>query len=141
MLDSPPRVLDLYCGSGNLSLRLPESVEVLGFDHNQAAIDAANALRPKAYRAGDEASFAKALRKEAWDAVILDPPRTGAKTITDVLCNCTARRIVYVSCDPATLARDVKVLTQAGWRLTRATAVDLFPQTCHIETVCLLERQ
>jgi tRNA/tmRNA/rRNA uracil-C5-methylase (TrmA/RlmC/RlmD family) len=135
------RVLDLYCGSGNLSLALARDRAVTGVDHHRASIDAARNTGHGDYRTGDEVAFNTMIDSEPWDAVLLDPPRTGAKAIAANLAHSSAKRIVYVSCDPATLARDLRVLAAAGWHITRATAVDLFPNTHHVETVCLLEQR
>ncbi len=142
MAGTPARLLDLYCGSGNLSIHVSaasSSMQILGLDHQGTAIQAARATGRGTYRAGDERAFAKAL-EEPWDVVLLDPPRTGAKAIVEALASSSAQRIVYVSCDPATLARDLKGLVARGWRLTRTAAVDLFPNTAHVETVCCLDR-
>ncbi len=149
---SPPRILDLYCGNGNLSLDRRSTARVTGLDHSRAAIAAANA-RPNAsspsgadvsardpYRVGDEADFKNALRAQPWDVILLDPPRTGAKAIATDLAQADARSIIYVSCDPATLARDVRTLAAHGWHVQSVTAVDLFPHTPHVETVCRLSR-
>lgn len=135
-------VLDLYCGSGNFSLGLDASIRVRGIDHNAAGIRAAQSIAPdnREYRTGGERAFATALN-ESWDAVILDPPRLGAKEILPALATAKAERLIYVSCDPATLARDLKDLTTGSWKLSRVTAVDMFPNTPHVETVCLLERK
>ncbi|HOZ47536.1 MAG TPA: hypothetical protein PLO37_20250 [Candidatus Hydrogenedentes bacterium] len=140
MADAPTRVLDLYCGNGNLSLGFAEHAEVLGIDRTKAAVHAAASLGKGEYRLGDETAFATAIRERDWDVILLDPPRTGAKAITAALADSKARRIVYVSCDPATLARDVKVLAAAGWRPAEVVALDLFPNTPHVETVCRLDR-
>lgn len=134
------RVLDLYCGNGNLTLTLPASSEKLvGIDGNAEAVAAAHAVGRGDYRHGSEDRF-KPLLREPWDVVVLDPPRVGAKAIAADLARVDARRIVYVSCDPATLARDLKTLTSAGWTLAETTAIDLFPHTPHIETVAVLDR-
>ena len=133
-------ILDLYCGSGNFSVTRPAEVTVTGLDHNHAAIAAANAVRPGSYRRGDEGAFIEALQTITSGAVILDPPRSGAAAIAPALGDSRADRIVYVSCDPATLARDLKALTAKSWRIGSLTAVDMFPNTAHIETVCVLER-
>lgn len=140
MTASARNVLDLYCGNGNLSRQLAETARVLGFDHNSTSIDAANGASRGEYRVGDETAFADALDAESWDAVILDPPRTGAKRLAPALAACGAALIVYVSCDPATLARDVKMLVAAGWHVDTVTGLDLFPHTAHVETVCCLRR-
>jgi len=134
------RVLDLYCGNGNLSLGLEGDRRITGLDRNRAAVDAARETGRGDYRAGNENDFLAAINAEPWDVILLDPPRTGAKAIVPSLAQCKAQRIVYVSCDPATLARDIKTLSAANWHVRSATAVDLFPNTAHVETVCTLER-
>ena len=101
---TPERLLDLYCGNGNFSLDMPESTRVVGLDHSGAAVDAAARVRPDSYRVADEETFAQTLA-EPWDTIVLDPPRTGAKAIMERLARADAQTIVYVSCDPATLAR------------------------------------
>ncbi|MBP8130361.1 MAG: class I SAM-dependent RNA methyltransferase [Candidatus Hydrogenedentes bacterium] len=137
---SAESLLDLYCGSGNLSLGLAGNMRVAGYDHNRSAVAAAAALGRGEYRAGDETAMARAIGNGSWDVIVLDPPRTGAKALTAALGGAAARAIVYVSCDPATLARDAKALTERGWRVTRAVVLDLFPSTPHVETVCRFER-
>jgi 23S rRNA (uracil1939-C5)-methyltransferase len=73
--------------------------------------------------------------------VVLDPPRQGCtRGVLDLVCRAGPRRIVYVSCDPSTLARDLGLLARAGFRCLRLQPVDCFPQTFHLETVALLER-
>lgn len=139
MVGSASRILDLYCGNGNLSLGLASNAHVEGLDHNRAAVAAANKCGPGSYRVAVELAFEQAL-SQSWDAVIIDPPRTGAKAIAAALARCATPAIVYVSCDPATLARDLKTLTAGGWRVARVAVVDLFPNTWHVETVCRLER-
>ena len=77
---------------------------------------------------------------ETFDVVVVDPPREGCTPpVTDALIQRKIPRIVYVSCDPSTLARDVKRLTAAGYNLREAQPLDIFPQTFHIETVAVLE--
>jgi len=134
------RVTDLYCGSGNFSVTLPESTDVFGIDHNRSAIAAANAVRSGHYRFGDESAFIEALSAIPADAIILDPPRAGAAALVPALGDSKAGRLVYVSCDPATFARDLKGLVAKSWRIAKLTAVDMFPHTAHVETVCVLER-
>lgn len=133
-------VLDLYCGSGNFSLALADKARVLGIDHDRAAIGAAQSMGRGEFRLGDEAAFRAAVDEAPWDVVLLDPPRAGAKPVAQAVAESAARAVVYVSCDPATLARDVKTLTARGWRAARVTVVDMFPNTAHIETVCRFER-
>ena len=83
-----------------------------------------------------------AARGERPDVIVVDPPRKGVSPdVIEAMAAMGPRRIVYVSCDPATLARDVKLLRERGYALQIAEAVDLFPRCAHIETVCLLSRQ
>lgn len=139
-LGTPPSVLDLYCGSGNFTVALPESISVTGIDHSKPAIKAGYAARPGAYVTGGEAKMCARIGQGEAATILLDPPRTGAKALLSALCASTARSLVYVSCDPATLARDLKELLAGGWRLRTVTAVDMFPNTPHVETVCALDR-
>ena len=139
-LGTPVSVLDLYCGSGNLTLTLPKSIDVVGMDHNKYGVKGADLKRKGAYLVGGETKMKKLIAKGEVDTILLDPPRSGAKALVPALAECSARAVVYVSCDPPTLARDLKVLAQGGWKLTQCTALDLFPNTPHVETVCRLER-
>lgn len=139
-LEGADTVLDLYCGNGNLTLGLAAPVNVFGVDHNRAAIAAAQAYRSDTYHAGGEKEFVRAIGDCAWDAIVLDPPRTGAKAIMNALAKAEAGKIVYVACDPATLARDAGALTAKGWRMESVTAIDLFPNTPHVETVAVFGR-
>jgi 23S rRNA (uracil1939-C5)-methyltransferase len=76
-----------------------------------------------------------------WDVVVLDPPRHGcSRGVLDLLASMRAKRLIYVSCDPSTLARDLSALANAGYRCTSLRPIDLFPQTFHLESVALLER-
>lgn len=137
----PDSLLDLYCGNGNLSLGFAGKARVVGFDHNRFAVEAARELGTADYRTGDEGAMIKAISKGGFECVVLDPPRTGAKALMPALAQCGGRSIVYVSCDPATLARDVRTLSEANWRVERAAVIDLFPNTPHVETVCRLKRE
>jgi 23S rRNA (uracil1939-C5)-methyltransferase len=135
------RVLDLFCGSGNLSLPLAaDGFEVLGVDADADAIDAAGAAAA-ALGAGCRFEAVPALRflrqqgLAGADLVVLDPPRIGAAGEAVQLARLRPRRIVYVSCDPATLARDAKTLVAAGYVVDRVQPLDLFPQTPHVEIV------
>jgi 23S rRNA (uracil1939-C5)-methyltransferase len=135
------RALDLYAGAGNFALPLARrGVEVVGIERAAVAVDAA---RANAARLGLEARFvcqavASALARlppGPLDAVVLDPPRAGAAEIVGPLAARRPTRIVYVSCNPATLARDARALAARGYRLGRVQPIDVFPQTYHIETV------
>ena len=108
---------------------------MIGIDHNYATVRAAQGVGRHDYRTGNEIDMQRTIEERPWDAVLLDPPRTGAIAIMQSLAESNAGRIVYVSCDPATLARDAKVLAKSGWQLARAVVVDMFPHTAHIESV------
>lgn len=133
-------LLDLYCGSGNFSIVFAQQRAVTGLDHNRAAITAAQAVAGEGYAAGDEGAFVRAIGSRPWDAILLDPPREGAKAIMPALAGSRTGRVVYVSCDPATLARDANVMLEAGWALASLDAVDMFPQTHHVECVAVFAR-
>ncbi len=140
------RILDLFCGMGNLSLPLVAAgAEVTGVEDFAPAIDRA---RSNAAAHGLNARFVHAPAERilasqpdiSWDVVVLDPPRRGAYDVARELVRRAPERIVYVSCDPSTLARDLKPLLHNGYRLEHAVGLDLFPQTFHIESLVLLKR-
>lgn len=135
------RALDLYCGAGNFALPLARrGVHVTGIERADVAVAAA---RANATRLGLEATFVcdavvPALARVppgGLDTVVLDPPRAGAAEVVEPLAARRVSRLLYVSCEPATLARDARALVARGYRLGRVQPVDLFPQTYHIETV------
>ena len=139
------RVLDLYCGAGNLSLPLARrGVTVLGIERSRVAVEAARAnaarlrLAGATFRTGDVARALGDLPAGSVDAVVLDPPRAGAADAVPALAALRPPRILYVSCDVATLARDVRGLVAAGYRLERVQPIDVFPQTYHVESVAKL---
>ncbi len=142
------RVLDLYSGCGNFSLPLgciADEVVAVEVNRRQSRQGLKNAKRnglknvrsiamdaPKAVRS--------IVREElAFECAVIDPPREGAKDIVPHLKDCGVRRLVYVSCNPTTLARDLKVLVDQGYRLKSLRLFDMFPQTYHIESVSYLE--
>jgi 23S rRNA (uracil1939-C5)-methyltransferase len=139
------RVLELFCGSGTLTLpllgqrRQVTGVESVGTSLEllrRSADEAGLAVRLVAGDAADVVrSFADPL-----DAVLLDPPRTGAAHAVRAVASLRPPRIVYVSCDAPTLARDGKLLAQAGYQLVKAIPLDLFPQTAHFEIVAIFNR-
>jgi len=135
------RVLDLYCGAGNFTLPLARrGVRAQGVERDAVAVAAAEANAARLGLATARfacAPVAHALTSPegAFEAVVLDPPRAGAGDVIDALARLKAGRIVYVSCNPATLARDVRALGAHGYRLARVQPVDLFPQTFHVEAV------
>jgi len=134
------RVLELHAGSGNLTRVLADgAAEVVAVDRS---IPDPFPLAGVRARRGDAAAETAALAAagERFDLAVLDPPRTGDLTAVRALAELGPGRIVYVSCDPATLARDADVLVAAGYRPQRAWPVDLMPQTAHLEIVLALSR-
>ena len=143
------RALELYCGDGNFTVPLARLVsEVLAVEREGKSL---SLLRRRAKVAGlgnlrilnEEAEPAvKRLRDKGdrFEVALLDPPRTGAKALMDALAPLVTRRLVYVACDPAALARDVGMLRAHGYQLTDLAMADLFPQTYHFEVVATLER-
>ena len=143
-------VIDAYCGIGTIGLcAAPHAKQVIGVERNPAAVRdaAANARRNKLANArfvcADATEWMMAAAAEGLhpDVVFLDPPRAGSTPECIAAVNrMKPKRIVYVSCDPETLARDVAAFTRLGWRAAKFCPVDLFPQTRHVETVCLLSK-
>jgi 23S rRNA (uracil1939-C5)-methyltransferase len=137
-------VLDLYCGVGTFGVCLASDVgQVVGIEENPTAVDDAivNAepFENLVFYEGPVEAVLPAVEERA-DLVVLDPPRSGmALDAMHALVALSPARIVYVSCDPATLARDTRRLGEAGYRFVEAQPIDMFPQTYHIETVVLLE--
>lgn len=144
-------VLDLYCGVGTITLAMAARAgKVMGVEVVPQAIEDA---RDNALRNGIEnAEFfcadagAAALRLEEQgirpDIITVDPPRKGlSEEAIEAIARMSPKRLVYVSCDPATLARDIALLKQRGFRLQKALCADLFPRCAHVETVCLLTRE
>ena len=139
------RVLDLYCGLGNFSLPLARRTgRVLGVegDGGLVARAAANArrngLENAVFEAADLNQPGWSFLRDKWDAVVLDPPRSGAETVVRQMGEMSPRRIAYISCHPATLARDAKILVrEQGYRLLAAGIADMFPHTHHVEAMCI----
>lgn len=143
------RVLDLYCGSGLFSIPLAaEGVRVIGIDDNRQAIrDAETNARLNRIPTG-RARFvcaraedgAARVGREDWDAVILDPPRQGCPkpVLSAVFDDIAPPRATYVSCNPEMLAAELPMILNAGYRVEKIEAVDMFPHTDHIETVVSL---
>jgi 23S rRNA (uracil1939-C5)-methyltransferase len=143
------RVLDLYCGAGAFSLPLAQRVRaVQGVELVEAAVVDArrnaelNAVTNAQFDVGDAAQWlGAAAASEPFELVLVDPPRAGihAKALA-VLRSARARRMVYVSCNPESAARDIAALSAGGWLARRVQPVDLFPHTPHVECVITLER-
>lgn len=143
-------VLDLYCGAGTITLALSDHAKkVLGAEIVPEAIDdarenaARNGVKNAEFFCGDASDVAKKLARENLrpDVITVDPPRKGlAADVVESIAEMQPGRVVYVSCDSATMARDVKRLADLGYTAQRACAVDMFPRADHIETVCLLSK-
>ena len=143
-------VLDLYCGAGTITLTMADKAKkVIGAEIISAAVENArenaadNGVENVEFFCGDAGDIALKLAEEDLhpDVICVDPPRKGlSPEVIDAMVRMGPQRIVYVSCDPATLGRDVKLLAQRGYRVARAAAVDLFPGTAHVETVVLLSK-
>jgi 23S rRNA (uracil1939-C5)-methyltransferase len=135
------RVLELHAGAGNLSRVLaPGTAAFVAVDHRKPPWPLPEAL-DRAFIAGDVAEVTRRLADEGqrFDLVVLDPPRTGAREVVDSVVALAPGRIVYVSCDLATLARDLDLLAASGYRARWAQPLDLMPQTAHVEIVVVLE--
>ena len=142
------RVLDLYSGVGLFTLPIAASgAQVCAVESSKAAC--ADARRNLAQFANaqviestvEQALTQRAIARQRWDAIVLDPPRAGVeRTALLRIAALSAPRIVYVSCDPATLARDAQLLCSQGYALRNAQPFDMFPQTAHVETVAVFEQ-
>jgi len=148
--DGNSDVLDLYCGTGTITLCLARAarsavgVEVVESAVRDAAENAAaNGIGNVRFICADAADAAEKLRSEGFApaAVVVDPPRKGlAPEVPGIIASLSPERVVYVSCDPATLARDLKAFAPLGYSAVRARAVDIFPRCAHVETVVLMSR-
>lgn len=150
-LDPQPddRVLDLFCGLGNFTLPLARrSSSVVGVEGDEsmvvrgrenAELNGIDSVR--FYGANLQGDFtSESWAAEGFDRILIDPPRSGAQEVCEYLAAFGAHRIVYVSCNPATLARDAGVLVSKGYRLVKAGVMDMFPHTTHVESMALFER-
>ena len=143
-------VLDLYCGAGTITLALSDHAKkVLGAEIVPEAIDdarenaARNGVKNAEFFCGDASDVAKKLARENLrpDVITVDPPRKGlAADVVESIAEMQPQRVVYVSCDSATMARDVKRFADFGYTAQRACAVDMFPRADHVETVVLLSK-
>jgi 23S rRNA (uracil1939-C5)-methyltransferase len=147
-------VLDLYCGIGSIGIYLAKhnpriariiGVEVISNAIEDARVNAAfNGLENTEYHVGKAEAVMPMLKERGitTDLVILDPPRKGCdEALLSTLVAMAVQNIIYVSCKPSTLARDLKYLTENGFIVQKVTGVDMFPWTGHVETVVRLQRQ
>ena len=150
-LSGKEKVLDAYCGIGTIGLVAAKrgAGQVLGVEVNPDAVRDAiqnakeNGAKNAWFTCGDAGDFLEeaALNGERWDVVFLDPPRAGAsREFLTALCACAPKRVVYISCDPETLARDLGFLQANHYRIEAIQPVDMFPHTQHVETVVLMSR-
>ncbi len=142
------KIADLYCGVGTFALRLARQARVTAVEGDRAALQALET----AARAGQGTKPVTTIRRDlerlpltapelkGFDAVVFDPPRGGAKAQAEELAKSSVRRVVAVSCNPGTLARDLKILVDGGFSVTRVSPVDQFVFSSHIECVATLER-
>lgn len=143
-------VLDAYCGIGTIGLLAAQKAnKVYGVEINESAINNArknaklNSIKNIDFFKADASDFIKDLVKENYpvDIVFLDPPRSGSdKFFLSSVVKLSPKRIVYISCNPKTQKRDLKYLNKNNYRVTKIQPVDLFPQTYHVENICLLEK-
>ncbi len=131
------RVLELYAGTGNFTRLLQKASEVVAVESGTVGQDAPNVTWQKADAA--EYSQTQASKGERFDVVLLDPPRSGSREVMPHIATLGPKRIVYVSCDVATLARDIAMLGEHGYVAKRAQPIDLMPQTSQVEVVVMLE--
>lgn len=141
------RVLDLFAGAGNFTLPLAvHSREVWGVEGSKPAAEDAkfnaerNGIQNAYFIQGEVEGILKDWNKGKPDVMILDPPRAGCKKIVDLIAGLEPKKIVAVSCEPTTFARDLRLFTDRGYSLERLRLIDMFPQTYHMEVVGLLEQ-
>ena len=142
------RVLELFCGMGNLSFPLARRVKhLIGIEESVTSIRMAqhnshnNAINNLTFTAAAaEDVIRSAINHDYFDIVVLDPPRTGAYSVVKYLGTAGIPNIIYVSCDPQTLARDLKPLVHCGYQIVSTQPLDMFPQTHHCESITLLQK-
>ena len=139
------KVLDLYAGIGNFTLPLASYTQAItGIEENRAAVkDArnnalANGIERCRFIHGKVEEVLKNTSLEKPDVILLDPPRSGCKEAVAHIVDLEPKRIIYVSCDPTTFSRDLRLFAKSGYTLQRIALIDLFPQTYHMEVVGLL---
>ena len=150
-LQGTETVLDAYCGIGTIGLCAADRcARLIGVELNPAAVKDAtwnagrNRVRNAKFYCADAGRFLlrMAEARQPLDVLFMDPPRSGSdENFLRAVCTLAPKRVVYISCNPTTLARDLAYLTKHGFRALRATPVDMFPCTEHVETVVLLSQQ
>ncbi len=147
-LNKSTSVIDAYCGIGTIGLVAAKTADsVIGVELNPEAVKDAianakrNNMKNARFFCADAGDFMQelALAGEKPDVVFMDPPRAGStKKFIDSLAMMSPERIVYISCNPETLARDLNLLTRKGYSVKKICPVDMFPHTNHVECACLL---
>lgn len=143
-------VIDAYCGTGTIGLIASKKAKsVIGVELNKDAVRDAisnakcNSIKNERFFCADATEFMvdMAAEWEKADVIFLDPPRSGStKECLDAVVKMAPKRVVYVSCNPETLARDLAYITKKGYKAKEAVPVDCFPWTGHVESVCLLSK-
>lgn len=142
-------VADLFCGMGNFTLPIAKRVtKTLGVEGSQLMVERAtqnalaNQLTDVEFKALDlnSAELSRLLAREKINKILIDPPRSGAKFVCEQIADSDIKRLVYVSCNPASLARDASILVAAGFELSALRAMDMFPHTSHMEAMALFVR-
>lgn len=148
-LKKKDNVLDLFCGMGNFTLPISRYVK------SAVGIEGVLPMVEKARRNGErnhchnvqfyQCDLSQSFTEQEWakvpfDKILLDPPRSGAAFALNALCYLMAEKILYVSCNPATLVRDVELLLKFGYQLKKVAMIDMFPHTSHLESISLFER-
>ncbi|MBR2714676.1 MAG: 23S rRNA (uracil(1939)-C(5))-methyltransferase RlmD, partial [Ruminococcus sp.] len=144
-------LIDLYCGTGTIGLSMAKNVKsLIGVEIIPQAIENAeknaenNSIDNARFICGDATKAAETLKEEGItpDVIVVDPPRKGlTPELIGTIALMSPKRVVYVSCDPATLGRDLKQFEELDYSVKEITPVDLFPRTAHVESVCLLCRR
>jgi len=146
-LNKKDKVIDAYCGIGSIALSLAQEVyKVFGIEVASPAIRDAkknaklNEIKNAFFEVGNAETVIQKWKKYKFDCVFIDPPRKGcSKVFVNTLINMKIPKIIYISCNPATLTRDLDLFIKGGYQIKGVTPVDMFPQTHHVESVTLLE--
>jgi len=148
-LDSSDKVLDLFCGLGNFSLPLAKRcAQLTGVEGSEKMVERAshnaeqNGIDNSQFYCADlsQPIEGQPWASEGFDKVLLDPPRQGAGELINALLPLAPKQMLYIACDPVSLARDTQSLTKAGYQMTRLGVLDMFPQTHHVEAMALFTR-
>ena len=145
--DEFDRILDLYCGIGTTTMYIGNGNNTIGVEVVKDAVKDANEnkklnnLQNIKFIEEKSENVVGKLTKEHFDVILVDPPRKGMdEKVVDAIIKSTAKKLVYISCDPATLARDLKALTENGFEVRDVKLVDMFAKTTHVECIALIQR-